>query len=63
MLANGSMVGYSEYAVRIRGVPELPMQWLALITEKWGLRERMPVVLEDPSVPERPRIRVPAAMR
>lgn len=63
MLANGSMVGYSEYAVRIRGVPEPPMQWLALITEKWGLRERMPVVLEDPSVPERPRIRVPAGMR
>lgn len=63
MLANGSMVGYSEYAVRIRGVPEPPMQWLALITERWGLRERMPVVLEDPSVPERPRIRVPAGMR
>src|SRR5690554_3325277 len=63
MLANGSMVGYSEYAVRIRGVPEPLMQWLALITEKWGLRERMPVVLEDPSVPERPRIRVPAGMR
>lgn len=63
MLANGSMVGYSEYAVRIRGVPEPPMQWLALIHEKWGLRERVPVVLEDPVVPERPRIRVPAAMR
>jgi hypothetical protein len=63
MLANGSMVGYSEYAVRIRGVPESPMQWLALIHEKWGLRERVPVVLEDPVVPERPRIRVPAAMR
>lgn len=63
MLANGSMVGYSEYAVRIRGVPEPPMQWLALIHEKWGLRERVPVVLEDPIVPERPRIRVPAAMR
>lgn len=63
MLANGSMVGYSEYAVRIRGVPEPPMQWLALIHEKWGLRERVPVVLEDPVAPLRPRIRVPAGMR
>lgn len=62
MLANGSMVGYSEYAVRIRGVPEPPMQWLALVHEKWGLRERVPVVLEDPKPPERPRIRVPAGM-
>jgi len=62
VLANGSMVGYSEYAVRIRGVPEPPMQWLALIHEKWGLRERVPVVLEDPHQPERPRVRVPAGM-
>jgi len=63
VLANGSMVGYSEYAVRIRGLPEPPMQWLALIHEKWGLRERVPVVLEDPSAPKRPRVRVPAGMR
>lgn len=62
LLANGSMVGYSEYSQRIRGVPEPPMQWLALVHEKWGLRERVPVVLEDPRPPERPRIRVPAGM-
>lgn len=62
LLANGSMVGYSEYSQRIRGVPEPPMQWLALIHEKWGLRERVPVVLEDPRPPVRPRIRVPAGM-
>lgn len=62
LLANGSMVGYSEYSQRIRGVPEPPMQWLALIHEKWGLRERVPVVLEDPRPPQRPRIRVPAGM-
>jgi hypothetical protein len=62
VLANGSMVGYSEYSLRIRGLPEPPQQWLALIHEKWGLRERVPVVLEDPSPPRRPRIRVPAGM-
>ncbi|MBZ9807715.1 hypothetical protein [Mesorhizobium sp. ESP-6-2] len=62
VLANGSMVGYSEYAVRIRGLPEPPQQWLALIHEKWGLRERVPVVLEDPAPPRRPRFRVPAGM-
>jgi hypothetical protein len=62
VLANGSVVGPSEYSQRIRAVPEPPMQWLALIHEKWGLRERVPVVLEDPRAPERPRIRVPAGM-
>lgn len=62
VLANGSIVGYNEYAVRIRAVPEPPQQWLALIHEKWGLRERVPVVLEDPRQPERPRVRVPAGM-
>lgn len=62
MLANGSMIGFNEYAQRIRAVPEPPQQWLALIHERWGLRERMPVVLEDPMAPERPRIRVPAGM-
>lgn len=62
VLANGSMVGYSEYAVRIRGVPEPPQQWLALVHERWGLRERVPIVLEDPKTATRPRIRVPAGM-
>jgi len=45
ILANGSIVGYSEYSLRIRATPEPPMQWLALVHERWGLRERMPVVL------------------
>lgn len=62
VLANGSLIGFNEWAVRIRAVPEPPMQWLALIHEKWGLRERVPVVLEDPAPPRRPRIRVPAGM-
>jgi len=62
VLANGSMVGFSEYSMRIRAVPEPPQQWLALIHERWGLRERVPVVLEDPHKPELPRVRVPAGM-
>lgn len=62
VLANGSIIGYNEYAQRIRAVPEPPQQWLALIHEKWALRERVPVVLEDPGPPRRPRVRVPAAM-
>lgn len=61
VLANGSMVGTSEYSMRIRATPEPPMQWLALVHERWGLRERVPVVLEDPVMEnKRPRIRVPA---
>ena len=63
VLANGSVIGFNEYAVRIRAVPEPPQQWLALIHEKWGMRERVPVVLEDPATPQRPRVRVPAGMR
>jgi hypothetical protein len=62
VLANGSMIGFNEYAVRIRAVPEPPMQWLALVHERWGLRERVPVVLEEPQPPRRARIRVPAGM-
>lgn len=62
VLANGSMIGFNEFAVRIRAAPEPPQQWLALIHERWGLRERVPVVLEDPTPPKRPRIRVPAGM-
>jgi hypothetical protein len=63
ILANGSMVAYSEYSQRIRAEPEPPQQWLGLVHEKWGLRERVPVVLEDPTLPQRPRIRVPAVMQ
>jgi hypothetical protein len=62
MLANGSVIGYNEFGQRIRAVPEPPQQWLALVHERWGLRERMPVILEDPRTPERPRVRVPAGM-
>jgi hypothetical protein len=62
VLSNGSVPGYSEYAGAIRAAVEPPQQWLFLMHSKWGLRERMPIVLEDPAVPEKPRVRIPAVM-
>ena len=59
VLSNGSVVGYSEYADDIRASVEPPQQWLYLLHSKWFLRERMPVLLEDPSTPEKPVVRVP----
>jgi hypothetical protein len=62
VLANGSVVGYGEYANRIRANVEVPQQWLALIHSKWCLRERCEIKLEDPTIPELPRVRVPARL-
>lgn len=60
VLANGSVVGYGEYADDLRADPEPPSQWLFLLHNKWFLRERAPIVLEQPSLPDKPRVRVPA---
>ncbi len=60
VLANGSVVGYGEYADDIRADPDFPSQWLFLLHSKWFLRERAPIVLEEPALPEKPRVRVPA---
>jgi len=60
VLSNGSVPGYSEYADDLRVVVEPPQQNLFLMHSKWGLRERMPIQLEDPVPPVKPRIRVPA---
>jgi hypothetical protein len=62
VLSNGSVPGYSEYAGVIRAAVEAPAQWLFLLHSRWGLRERMPIQLEEPSAPEKPRVRIPAAM-
>lgn len=59
VLANGSFPGYSEYGDDLRAVFEPPQQWMYLLHSKWWLRERMPVQLEDPGIPERPRVRMP----
>ena len=46
ILANGSVVGYGEFAQSIRASPEPPQQWLALVHEQWCLRERCEIKLE-----------------
>lgn len=60
VLANGSVPGYSEYADDLRAVVEPPQQWAYLLHSKWWLRERMPIQLEEPRLPEKPRVNVPA---
>ena len=62
VLSNGSVPGYGEYADDIRADPEPPQQWAYLFHSKWGLRERAPIMLEDPSVPVKPRVTIPARM-
>ena len=47
VLANGSVIGYNEFANRIRASIEPPQQWLALIHERWGIRERCEIQLGD----------------
>jgi hypothetical protein len=47
VLANGSVIGYNEFANRIRASIEPPQQWLALLHEKWGIRERCEIQLAD----------------
>ncbi len=62
ILANGSVVGVSEYADDLRVAVEPPQQWLYLLHDKWWLRERQPVILTDLAKPELPRVRIPAGM-
>lgn len=62
IFANGSIVGYGEYANRIRAGFEVPQQWCALIHERWCIRDRCELKLEDPVPPPLPRVRVPAVM-
>jgi hypothetical protein len=60
VLSNGSVPGYSEYGDDLRFVIEPPQQNLFLMHSRWGLRERMPIQLEEPKPPVKPRVRVPA---
>lgn len=62
ILANGSVVGVSEYADDLRVAVEPPQQWLYLLHDKWWLRERQPIILTDLIKPELPRVRIPAGM-
>ena len=47
ILQNGSVVGYGEFARSIRASPEPAQQWLVLIHEKWCIRERVEVKLQE----------------
>lgn len=58
ILANGSLVGMSEFGFGIRGRFDVPRQWLAVMRSRWGLTERADVQLEDPVQPEKPRVRI-----
>lgn len=58
ILSNGSVPGYTEFSADMRSEVEPPKQWLFVITEKWCLRERVDVQLEDPPSPDKPRVRV-----
>lgn len=57
MLANGSVVGTSEYGYGLRFAPDGPKQWLARYSMAWGLCERLEVQLE----PQASRMREKAA--
>lgn len=57
VLANGSLVGLNEYGYGLRGAWETPRQWVAMLRERWGLSERLDVQLEQPPLPEKPRVR------
>lgn len=46
LYGNGSIVGYNEFSRSIRAAPESPMQWLLLVTERWGIREAAEIVLD-----------------
>ena len=62
VLSNGSVPGYTEYGNGLRASLEPPMQWLFLLHERWKLRERVEIQLEDPAPAPMPRVRIPATM-
>jgi hypothetical protein len=62
VFSNGSVPGHSEFGDDIRAPNEPPQQWLFLLHEKWWVRDRAEIKLEEPAPFERPRVRVPAGM-
>jgi hypothetical protein len=59
ILANGSVPGYSEYGNDLRATVDGPRQWLARLSQRWGLCERLDVQLDAPPG-GKPRVRVTA---
>jgi hypothetical protein len=62
VLSNGSVPGYTEYGNGLRAAIEPPQQWLFLLHERWFLRERAEIKLEETTPAALPRVRVPAIM-
>lgn len=62
VFANGSFPGYSEYGNGLRASLEPPQQWLFLMHEKWGVRERAEIKLEKPAAFIQPASMIPSAM-
>jgi hypothetical protein len=49
VFSNGAFPGYSEYGNGLRAKIEPAQQWLFLIHETWGVRERCEIKLETPA--------------
>lgn len=47
VFSNGSVPGYTEYGNGLRASLEAPQQWMWLVHELWGVRERLEIKLED----------------
>lgn len=62
VFSNGSIPGYGEYANGLRASLEPPQQWLFLVHETWGVRERCEIKLETPASFVQPARLIPDAM-
>ncbi|WP_316169375.1 hypothetical protein [Bradyrhizobium sp. SZCCHNRI1058] len=62
VFANGAFPGYSEYGNGLRAALEPPQQWLFLIHETWGVRERCEIKLETPAAFQRVASAMPKEM-
>lgn len=62
VFSNGAFPGYSEYGNGLRAGLEAPQQWLFLMHETWGVRERAEIKLETPAPPKKQVVRIPAVM-
>lgn len=54
VFSNGSVPGISEYGYGLRASLEPPQQWMFLVHEMWGMRERIEIKLEDSLVLRKP---------
>lgn len=62
VLANGSVPGMSEFGDDLRRSVEPPQQWTYILHDRWWLRERQPIILNELKAPTKPVVRVPVEM-